>query len=551
MSDPTRSRILTHPLSRRDLLKTAAAGGAGTLVLPLSGFAAPEASAQDTGTTLTGDFWQKAINPWQQSGMAIWTSLVFETLVTWDDNYSKILPALADSWSASADGGTYTFKLHPGVTWHDGQPFTAADVVWSYTTLLHPAVAKASGSWLVPNLMLIKGASAYNGGTAKDLPGITAPDDATVVITLEHPSPLLLDQIATPWILPKHLLEHVALDDGFFNDPYFSQKLVGLGPFQFKQLQQDQFITVAKYDGYYRGAPKLDAIVTKKVDQASVAILSQQKGELDAIFLMSPDDIATVEKDTNLDVFPGPGMIVESFGTGFKPALLKDQRVRQALLYALDRQTIVETLFKGQAVLVNTPYLADWVPLDGINQYAYDPKKAKALLAAAGWDSGTTLDVWAYFTDQFTTNLLAAFQQYFGDVGVKTAVKQTDFTNIAADYSAGNFGLLYQGATRGPDPDNTYIYFYSKNNPNNTLYSDPDVDRLYDLGRTTLDQTKRAQIYNQLAVKLNDLSFMLMLWAPNWNWSVTKSVTGTHGTMGTPGLHIPFYTMAETWTKRS
>jgi peptide/nickel transport system substrate-binding protein len=550
MSDPTRSRILTHPLSRRDLLKTAAAGTAGGLVLPLSGLATSEASAQGTGTTLTGNFYQTNPGPWQEQGMGIWTSLVFETLVAWDENYSKILPALAESWTASADGSTYTFKLRQGVTWHDGQPFTAADVVWSYTTLLNPAVAKASGSWLVPNLMLIKGASAYNGGTAKDLPGITAPDDATVAITLEQPSPLLVSQLAMPWILPKHLLEHVALDDSFFNDPYFSQKLVGLGPFKFQQLQQDQFITVAKYDGYYRGAPKLDSIVAKKVDQPSVAILSQQKGELDAIFLLSPDDIATVQKDTKLDVFPGPGMVVQSLGTGFKPAILKDQRVRQALLYALDRQTIIDTLYKNQAQIINTPFVVDWVPLDGVNPYAYDPAKAKSLLAAAGWDSGTTLDVWAYYTDQFTGQLLAAFQQYFGDVGVKTAVKQTDFTNIEADYNAGNFGLLYQGSTRGPDPDNTNIYFNSKSTYN-TLYRDPDVDKLYNEGSTTLDQAQRAKIYNQLAVKLADLSFWLVLWSPLRNWAVTKTVSGTHNNMGTPGLHFPFYTKAETWTKQS
>lgn len=550
MSDSTRSRILTHPFSRRDLLKTAAAGGAGTLVLPLSGIAIPEASAQGTGPTLTGSFYQPNPNPWQEQGTGIWTSLVFETLVAWDENYSKILPSLADSWTASADGSTYTFKLHPGVTWHDGQPFTSADVVWSYTTLLNPAVAKASGSWLVPNLMLIKGASAYNAGTAKDLPGITAPDDATVVITLEQPSPLLLSQLAMPWILPKHLLENAPLSDAFFNDPYFSQKLIGLGPFQFKQWQQDQFITIDKYDGYYRGAPKLNSVVVNMEAQPSVAILAQQKGELDAIFLLSPDDSATVQKDTSLDVFPGPGMIVQSFGTGNKPALLKDQRVRQALLYAIDRQTIINTLYKNQAQIVNTPYVVDWVPLDGVNQYAYDPAKAKSLLAAAGWDSGTTLDVWAYYTDQFTGQLLAAFQQYLGDAGVKTAVKQTDFSNIEADYNAGNFGLLYQGSTRGPDPDNTYIYFSSKSTYN-TLYKDPDVDKLYDQGRVTLDQTQRAQIYNQLAVKLADLSFWLMLWAPLRNWAVKKTVTGTHNNMGTPGLHFPFYTKAETWTKQS
>jgi len=482
------------------------------------------------------------------SGNGVWTALVFETLVAWDENYTNIVPALAESWTASDDGLTYNFKLRQGVTWHDGTPFTSADVVWSYTTLLNPVVSKASGSWLIPNLMLIKGAEAYNGGTAQDLPGLAAPDDLNVELTLEKASPLLLSQIAMPWILPKHLLENVALE-GFFDDPFFSEKLVGLGPFKFQQWERDQFLTVAKHDGYYRGAPKLDSIVVRKFDQPSVAILSQQNGETDAIFLTSPDDIATVQNDANLDVFPGPGMILQSLGAGNKPEILKDKRVRQALLYAIDRPTIIDTLYKNQAEIVNTPFVVDWVPMDGVNTFDYDPDKAKSLLAEAGWDSGTNLDLWAYYTDPFTGQLLAAFQQYFGDVGVKTAVQQTDYENMQADVDAGNFGLLYQGSSRGPDPNNVYIYFHSKSEYN-TLYSDPDVDSLLDQGATTLDQTERGKVYNELAVKLADLSFWLMLWAPLRNWAVTKSVSGVNGKMGTPGLHIPFYSQAETWTKQ-
>jgi peptide/nickel transport system substrate-binding protein len=550
MSDPTRSRFLAQPLSRRSLLKQAAvAGGTAGLVLPAVGLTARSAAAQGTGATLTATFYQDVPNPWKMSGNGNWTSLVFETLVAWDENYSNLVPALAESWETSADGTVYTFKLRQGVKWHDGQPFTSADVVWSYTTLLNPTVSTASGSWLVPNLKLIKGADAYSSGTAPDLPGLKAPDDLTVEVTLEQASPLFLKQIAMPWILPKHLLENVPIDT-FFDDPYFSEKLVGLGPFKFQQWERDQFLTIVRNDDYYRGKPQLDSIVAKKVTQPSVAILSQQKGELDAIDVRAPDDIEAVKKDANLDVFPGPGMVLQSLGTGNKPEQLKDKRVRQAILYAIDRETIVSSLYKGTAQIVNTPFVVDWVPTDEVNPFAYDPDKAKSLLAEAGWDSGTTLDLWAYYTDQFTGQLLAAFQQYLGDVGVKTAVQQTDYANIEADYNAGNFGLLYQGSSRGPDPDNVYIYFHSKSEYN-LIYRDAKVDALLDQGRTTLDQAARAKIYTDLEVQLSDLSWWLMLWAPLRHWAVTKTVSGAHGKLGTPGLHIPFYTQAETWSKQA
>ncbi|HEY7035399.1 MAG TPA: ABC transporter substrate-binding protein [Thermomicrobiales bacterium] len=549
MSDPTRSRILAHPLSRRSLLKqTAAAGAAATLVVPASARFAPSVAAQETGPSFTTNFYQTIPNPWMMSGQAVWTALVFDTLVAWDENYSGIVPSLAESWTASDDGLVYTFKLRQGVTWHDGQPFTSADIVWSYTTFLQPAVATASASWILPNLKSIKGAEAYTTGAAPDLPGVKAVDDLTVEITLEQPSPLFLNQMAMCWILPKHALADVPLDDKFFDAPYFSEQLIGTGPFKFKEWERDQFITVVRHDGYYRGKPLLDSIVARKVDQGSVAILSQQNGELDAIFLTSPDDIETVKKDTNLDVFPGPGMVLQSLGVGNKPEILKDKRVRQAFIYAIDRKTILDTLYKGTAEIVNTPFVVDWVPMDGVNSYDYDPDKAKSLLADAGFDTGTAVDLWAYYTDQFTGQLMAAFQQYLGDVGVKTNVLQTDWENMQADATVGNFGLLYQGSSRGPDPDAVYIYFHSKSEYNK-IYSDPDVDKLLDDGRNTLDQEKRAQIYNQLAVKLNDLNFWLSLWTPLRHWAVVKSVSGAHGKLGTPGLHIPFYTQAETWGK--
>jgi peptide/nickel transport system substrate-binding protein len=544
-SDSIQSRFLKLPIDRRSMIKTVAAGSAAGLIAsgaPGAASAAP--AAQTTGTTLTGSFYQTIPNPWQMSGNGLWTSLVFERLVSWNETYSEVIPALAESWTTSDDGLVYTFKLRSGITWHDETPFTADDIVWSYITLLNPAI---TGTWVLPNLNPIKGAVAYKTGGATELPAVKALDELTVEITVEAPSPLIISQLAMPFILPKHLLENVPAET-LFDDPYFTDSLVGLGPYKFQEWERDQFQTVVKYDGYYRGAPKIDTIVARFYETPSVAILAQQNNEVDAILLLSPDDIETVKADAKLDVFPGPAMLEQSLGVGNKIEQLKDKRVRQAFLYAIDRKTIIDTLYKGAATVVNTPFLAEWVPMDGINPYEYDPEKAKALLTEAGWPSDATLDVWAYYTDNFTGQLLAAFQQYLGDVGVKTAVQQTEFANMEADYNAGNFGLIYQGSSVGPDPDAMYIYFHSKSEYN-TLYSDPKVDELLDAGRVALDQAERAQIYHELAIALNDQSFWLALWTPLRHWAVTKNVSGVNGNMGTPGLHIPFYTKAETWTK--
>jgi peptide/nickel transport system substrate-binding protein len=533
------------PLTRRDVLQRAAvAGGAGLILPNAARTAAAAPAAQETANALTSTFYASDPNPWTSAGTGVWTSLVFETLVAWDENYANIVPSLAETWETSDDGLVYTFNLRQDVTWHDGEPFTSADVVWSYTTLLSPGIAP---SWLLPNLNQIKGGVAYKNGEATEIPGLAAPDDYTVEITIEQPSPLFIQQIAMPWILPKHLLDGKPIDT-LHNDPFFSESLIGLGPFKFEQWERDQFLTIVRNDAYYRGAPQLDSIVARFIDQPSVAILSQENGELDAIDVRTPGDVEAASQNPNVDVFPGPALLCQSIGVGKKPEILTDKRVRQALLYALDRETMVSALWKGAAQIINVPFSAPWVPVDDVNPYPYDPERAKALLDEAGWDYDTTLEVNAYYTDQFTGQLLAAFQQYYGDIGIKTSVLQAEFENLEADYNAGNFGLLYQGSSSGPDPDAVYIYFHSESEYN-TLYADPEVDRLLDEGRTTLDQAQRAEIYSQLAVALAEQNFWLTLWAPLRYWSVVNTIGNIQGKLGLPGLHIPFYTQAETWTK--
>lgn len=532
-------------ISRRGMIKGGMAAAAAMTAYQLTPFLGAHAGAQTaSGGTLITTFYPSTANPWTSTGTAVWHAQLFESLVALDQTLTQPLPALAETWDLSDDSLTYTFHLRSGVTWHDGQPFTSADVLWSYQTLLHPDV----GGILPPNLASVKGATAYKAGEATDIPGLEAPDDQTLKVTLEAPSPLLLQQLATIYILPKHLLGEVkpsALPD----DPYFRESLVGLGPFKFKELQMDQFISAVRNDGYYRGAPLLDGIIGKKVDEPSVRILSQEQNELDIIGLQTPDDIAHVQANDQLSVFPGLPIIGNFFESGMKPEILSDERVRQAILYAIDRETLANALWKGTVSLINSPFVVSWVPLDGLNAYAYDPEKAKSLLAEAGWKSDDELEIWAYYTDQFTGQLLAAFQQYLGDAGMKVKIRQAEWSELEPEYNTRNFGLLYGGGTIGPDPDNTRLYFHSKSSFN-TQYRDETVDRLYDEGLATLDQTQRATIYSELAARLNELSWWMMLWTPPRYLSVSKTVSDLTEWIGPSPYHISFYTGSETWSKQ-
>lgn len=536
----------SHGFSRRDLLMRTAATGAGLAVFGgLSPLAATAAALQSTGGTVVTTFYPDNPNPWNTGLNGMWTSLLHEPLVALDHTYATVVPAVAESWDVSEDGLTYTFHLRPGVKWHDGTPFTSADVVWSYSTLANPKMA----GWVSTNVLSIKGAEAFNAGTATEIAGLSAPDDQTVVIEVESLSAVFLNQLGTVWLLPKHLLEAVPIES-FNDDEFFKSSNIGLGPFKFKEWEVDQFITLERFDDYYRGAPKLDAIVTRKVEDFSVAILAQEKGEIDIINVRSPDDIGHTQANADLDVFPGPKVVGNFLEAGAHPPLLSDTRVRQAILYAIDRETILDKLWKGTAAKLDAPIVAPWVNVDQVNPYAYDPEKAKALLAEAEWDSGENVEIVAYYTDQFTSQILAAFQQYLGEVGIKTTIRQAEWADLEADYDANNYGLIYAGGAVGPDPNNIAIYFRS-GLASNPRYKDAKVDELLDKGLATLDQTERGVIYSELATVLNDLSWYMMLWAPQRYWAVTKTVSGTHDHIGFSGYHIAVYNQPETWSKTS
>jgi peptide/nickel transport system substrate-binding protein len=469
--------------------------------------------------------------------------LVFEPMLAGAPNYYDVVPALAESWVVSDDNLTYTFTLRKDVTWHDGQPFTSADIVWSYTTLLHPAISGV----LPPALTPIQGAQAYKNGEATEIPGLSAPDEYTVTITTESTSPTFLQGLATVWILPKHLLE-TAPPETLFDDPYFQNSLVGTGPFKFKEMQEDQFQTVDRYDGYYRGTPLLDSIICMNITQPSVAILSQESGELDIISVRAADDIVHVRDNPNLNAWPGPVVAAQNFDTGIVPDVLQDKRVRQAILYALDRTTITESLLKGTAKVMDTLFLTEWVPKDQSTIYNYDPDKAKTLLAESGWSASDTLEIAAYYTDAGTTTLLAAMQQYLADVGMKTTVRQTEWANIEKDWQVQNFGILYQGASGGPDPDFVRLYFHSESTYN-LFRRDPKVDELIDEGASVLDPEARAPIYAELSGILNDLLWWIPLWSPLRYWAAVKNVQGVQDRLGFPGFYQHQDYQAHTWTK--
>lgn len=525
-------------ISRRGMLAGASGLAAAALV---SRGVQSRAAAQSDASTLTSSFFGST-NPLTSGGSPQGLNMLFNRLIEVAADYQTLVPSLADSWEASADGLTYTFALRRDVTWHDGEPFTSADVVFSLKTLMDPKM----GGWLpAASVYPIKGALAYHAGESTDVPGLVALDDYTVELTTEAPTATFLTGLSSAWILPRHHLETVPVDE-LATSTFFSEQLIGTGSYMFKEFVPDQYLTLTRNPNFFRGAPQIETMILRKITDPSVAILAQQRGEFDIIHLTTPDDIEIVRADSTLTTWSGPLTIAISFTTNIAKPYLSDKRVRQALIYAIDRETIVSALWKGTATIVNSPILVPWVDQSENNPYPFDPERAKQLLTEAGWDPDQTIELMLEYTDEFHRRLAAAIQQYWKDVGINATVRQAEWANLEPDVTAGNYDLIYGGQAGGTDPNDCAIY-YTSTSDFNSLVNNPDLDRLFAQGQTTIDQADRAEIYKQVAKILNEEAYWPLLWAPQRVWAARNQVQGVVDNLGSVGYHKAFYMAEETW----
>lgn len=517
-------------LNRRQLIAGASAAVvAGAIAAPSF---APSVSAQSAGALQIGretEFAPILVPLHTSTGTQTQIfDLIYSRLLKVKDDLS-FQPDAAESYEVSADATTFTFKIRAGMTWHDGQPFTANDIIFTYKL----ALTKATGAGASGKLKQIKGATAFFDGTATEIEGLELVDDSTIKITLEKPNVAWLTGTAGTnsliWILPEHIYKDAdpATIDQF---PASQAPTVGSGAYQFVEYVPDQYVSFKANPNYHLGAPKIEQVFIRLAEPAT-QLAQLESGELHMMSRMAAKEAKRLETSDVLTILYTQGVGV--FQTGVNTERITDKRVRQAMMYGTDRKALLEAVLLGQGELVYSTIIGpEWAVYTDLNTYDFDPEKAKALVAESGWDTSKSLQL--TWSKGFQPVELAApvFQQQMADIGIKIELfPQETAAYVKAVVTEPDFDLFWAGGgSYRLDPDVSSSYYhttnFTPNGSNTTHYSNPELDELFVEGRGTTDIPTRTEIYHKAATILNEDVPTLYWWSDNQIFGVNKKLQG-------------------------
>jgi peptide/nickel transport system substrate-binding protein len=445
------------------------------------------------------------------------------SLVTPNPATQTIEGDLAESWDVAEDGSSYTFHLRDGVTWHDGEPFTANDVAYTFTMAVHPE----SGTSLAGRLALIKGAAAFTAGEAEELAGITVVDDRTITFEMEFPNGLFVNECVLP-ILPAHILEGVAPAE-IAIQPQVTNSPIGTGPFKLVEYAADQYVEVEANPDYYMEPPGINRIVFNIITSPDTLQIAMGREEVDLpSFDGGTATAALFEEfiaDDRFRIDATAGSAVVGYGWNFRHDYLTDPRIHQAFLHAVDRQALIDAFNSGNGTIYNSFMTHAWYQKpEWADLYPFDPEKAKALLAEAGWDSSRTVDVNVItLANDDIRAMVAAEQQMLADVGFNIQFQEMEVaTWVERFYQTHEFELVRVTFGVFPDPDG-FLNFHMKSTSQNAFgYASPELDARIDEGRKLINQEDRVPIYQALNEEMLETLPVCPLYMQNTWWVRNK-----------------------------
>jgi peptide/nickel transport system substrate-binding protein len=420
----------------------------------------------------------------------------------------KLTPALATSWKVADNGLSIRFELRKGVTFHNGEPFNAQAVKYTFDRLLGTEGGKGPQQ------------SNYNV-----IERVEVIDDHTVNMVLKKPDPVLLIKLAgygAMIVPPKYVAEK--------GDAYFNTHPVGTGPFMLESYEPKVGIKLKANPNFWGGAPKLDGIDFRFIAEPGTEVAELQAGRLDIATLIPLSQIETIKKQANLDVLsvPGPTVVVLRFNT--KNGITKDENVRKAMIMAVDRDTITKEILLGQAkpiVSFQSEISFGYDP--NLKPLPYDPAGAEKLLAGAKVAPGTAVQLDIRGNDSTFREVAQAVAGYLQGVGLKPTVKPYETSVLLNDIiPAGKTGEMFHTQWGGWtfDFDNTAYLMYHTGEKWNPYDSDPKLDALLEKQRSITDQNERLRLLREVGAYVAGRALELPLYNLNTFVGINKRVKG-------------------------
>jgi peptide/nickel transport system substrate-binding protein len=440
----------------------------------------------------------------------IYAKLVHRTLYVWDSVANKPVPDLAKEVNVSGGGLVYTYKLRDDAYFHNGRRMTADDVIWSFTRLMDGSKGFPGARWA----RLVKGAVEVEKGQAKEISGFRKIDDFTLEVTLtDKTDPGFSWYNDTTSILPREAVE----------DGSMTSKPIGLGPFKFVEHVPGSRMVVERWEKFYKpGKPYLDRIVIAIMAEAAARDVAFRSKEIDTSIL-GGTQYAAYQADPALskNMFEVAEVFTRNMGMNLAHKPFTDKRVRQAINHAIDADLIIKRLVKDKAYRATS-----WLPLTspaydkGLKPYAFDPERAKKLLAEAGYPDGFEFEWTTSQNESWGLPIVEAVIPMLSRVGIKVKVRQVEAGVLSDVILKGDFQAYIWSNATGPDPLATLKCFYSKTPRtacNYTGFSNPAYDKL-------IEDAGQAADAAQLMTLLKQANAMLYDEAPVWFFNYNKAV---------------------------
>jgi len=459
-----------------------------------------------------------AINADSSYGYFVVTFL-YDTLAEMRPDFS-FKGRLADNWTVSEDGKTFTFNLNSEAKWHDGNDLTAEDVLFTIKTVASPGVETNRGSAIRAIVGL--DSSGKMAEDQEEIEGVEVLGDHQIAITTKSAldPARFLEQFATNlYIVPKHLLEDVAPEELSRSEVLLNPK-VGSGPFKFVSYETDQYIELEKNEEYYGEQAKVDKIFIRIVDASSIAA-QLVRGEIDVsagpgIGEVPLQDWNLVQEADNVRTVTEPALGYQFMPINNSRDYFQDVKVRRAFLKGINRNLLVEQLYQGEAVIANGP-ISPVVPYhnEDLEPVEYDPEGAQELLEEAGWDFSrdvTLLVPTGNKQRELSANII---QANLSEIGVSVKIQQQDLPSVIGAVMSGEYDMTLLGWTDTFDPDHLSSTFQTGGQYNLTKYSNEKVDNLIDQAGGARDPEVRKELYDELQVILQQEVPAVFLYYPN------------------------------------